>query len=70
MNWVEGGQVPETLEAVTLPAEKSEPAKHRLLCPYPLVAAYKGGSPDDASSFECSASFGTKKATFPGHEEL
>lgn len=70
MSWVEQGKAPERLEAATAPENKAEAVKHRPLCAYPKVAAYIGGSPDDLSSYECAASFGTKKATFPGHEEL
>ena len=69
-NWVEKGKVPDQLDAATIPADKGEAVKYRPLCPYPQVAAYKGGSPDEASSFECAAAFGTKKATFPEHGEL
>lgn len=46
--------------------------KKRPLCQYPKVAAYVGGNPNEASSFECADSFGTKKASeeFPEHSEL
>ncbi len=55
--WVEEGKAPETL-----PAERRERTgeitRSRPLCPYPLVAKYKGtGSTDDAANFVCSEGF-------------
>ena len=69
MDWVENGKAPDQLDASTFPVE-NETIKHRILCPYPLVAAYVGGDPDEASSFGCAESFGTKKASLPDHSEL
>lgn len=45
--------------------------KTRPLCQYPKVAAYIGGDPDKASSYECADGFGTKKASeeFPKPKE-
>jgi len=55
--WVEQGDAPETLGAVRRD-EGGKIVRSRPLCQYPLVARYKGrGSTDDASSFECKASF-------------
>jgi Tannase and feruloyl esterase len=56
VDWVENGIVPETLNGTTLPGASGK-VRHAPLCPYPLVAAYKGGGIDEASSFECQASF-------------
>ena len=66
IRWVEEGVAPETLDAATVPANKSEAAKHRPLCPYPLVAAYVGGDLSEAGSFECAESFDIPKR----HTEL
>jgi feruloyl esterase len=66
VNWVEKGQVPESVVAsargsgnaggvnADLPAAWSA-ARTRPLCAYPKVARYKGsGSVEDAASFTCS----------------
>ncbi len=57
--WVEQGAAPERLIAVTRKVASdpaSEVVRSRPLCPYPLVAAYKGtGSTDDAANFACAA---------------
>ncbi|EMD00199.1 hypothetical protein BAUCODRAFT_102615 [Baudoinia panamericana UAMH 10762] len=67
IKWVEEGIAPETLSAASLPVNgKAESARHRILCPYPLVAAYTGGNPNDAASFTCAESFDATK----GHDEL
>jgi hypothetical protein len=47
--WVEQGQAPDLI----LASGKAVPGVTRPLCAYPLVARYKGGSPNDAASFEC-----------------
>lgn len=70
VEWVEKGKAPEKLDAATIPTGESEAVKHRPLCPYPKVASYKGGNPNEASSFECAETFGSKKATIPEHGEL
>jgi feruloyl esterase len=50
--WVEKGQAPERMIATHLTAGKVD--RSRPLCPYPLVARYKGsGSTDEAASFAC-----------------
>lgn len=55
--WVEDGKAPKTLDAVRRD-ETGSVIRSRPLCPYPLVARYKGrGSTDDASNFRCSAGF-------------
>jgi Tannase and feruloyl esterase len=56
-SWVEDGRAPAILSAA-----RRNPAgavtRSRPLCPYPLVAKYKGvGSTDDAANFVCSAGF-------------
>jgi feruloyl esterase len=54
VSWVEDGKAPETLVA----RGGQGGARTRPLCPYPLVARYKGtGSADDAANFACSAGF-------------
>ncbi|KAH7058906.1 Tannase/feruloyl esterase [Macrophomina phaseolina] len=53
--WVEEGIAPETLPASVTVAGNA--TRELNLCPYPLVAAYKGGDILKASSYECSASF-------------
>ena len=70
VNWVEKGKAPDKLDAATTPKDSSEAVKHRSLCPYPSVQRYKGGDPNEASSFECAATFGNKKAKEPEHGEL
>jgi hypothetical protein len=55
--WVEEGKAPEILEA-SCSAQEMNTSRTRPLCPYPLVAKYKGtGSTDDAASFTCSTAF-------------
>jgi feruloyl esterase len=57
VTWVEQGTPPETLPA-TRRDDTGKTIRSRPLCQYPLVARYKGkGSTDEASSFECRASF-------------
>jgi hypothetical protein len=62
--WVEQGQAPERVKAAArgaganvvnpeVPANWS-PGRTRALCPYPKVAVYAGGNPEDAASFSCS----------------
>lgn len=70
-DWVEHGKAPETLQAATLSMDPTAAVKTRPLCQYPQVAAYVGGDPDNASSFKCADSFGSKKASeFVRHAEL
>lgn len=55
VSWVENGKAP-----ATLPASRQTPSGPRtsILCPYPLVAKYKGtGSTDEAANFSCSKGF-------------
>ncbi|HVO12335.1 MAG TPA: tannase/feruloyl esterase family alpha/beta hydrolase [Vicinamibacteria bacterium] len=53
--WVEQGQAPSAIVATRF--VDNDPAKGaqrtRPLCPYPQVARYAGGNPDDAASFAC-----------------
>ena len=57
VRWVEKGDAPDTLDAIRTDATGSV-LRSRPLCPYPLVARYKGrGSTDDAASFRCSKHF-------------
>jgi feruloyl esterase len=54
--WVEQGEAPREIVA-TQPGPEGTVLRTRPLCPYPLVARYKGsGSVDNARSFECGAS--------------
>ncbi|SFV05691.1 tannase/feruloyl esterase family alpha/beta hydrolase [Pseudoduganella namucuonensis] len=59
VNWVEQGQAPDSVRAVSrtaalnnglgaIPANRSRP-----LCAYPKVAKYNGGSIEEAASFSC-----------------
>lgn len=50
MDWVEKGTAPDRIIATG----ESFPGVSRPLCPYPLVARYKGGDEKSADSFECS----------------
>jgi hypothetical protein len=50
MAWVEEGRAPERI----LATGRSFPGMTRPLCPYPLVARYKGGDANNADSFVCS----------------
>lgn len=53
VRWVEKGEAPETLSAVRKDATGAV-VRRRPLCPFPLVAKYKGsGSTDDAANFVC-----------------
>jgi feruloyl esterase len=47
--WVEQGQAPDRVIA----SGRAFPGKTRPLCPYPKVARYDGGNPDDQKSFAC-----------------
>jgi hypothetical protein len=58
IKWVEEGIAPETLVGTS--SSVNGTVRHQPLCPYPLVSAYKGGDPSQASSFECAASFTAK----------
>ena len=52
VNWVEAGNVPESLRAARVVRGQVEMT--RKLCPYPERAEYDGkGDPDQASSFRC-----------------
>lgn len=55
-NWVEHGVAPDRLIATRFAddAPATRQVKFtRVLCPYPAVAAYKSGDPNDAASFAC-----------------
>jgi feruloyl esterase len=55
-NWVEKGEAPERLIATKFADEtpgNRQVKFTRVLCPYPSVAAYKSGDPNDAASFAC-----------------
>ena len=64
VRWVEHGEAPQQIVATArgagnaggangdLPAGWS-PARTRPLCPYPTVARYLGGDPEQAASFAC-----------------
>jgi Tannase and feruloyl esterase len=57
LSWVENGKAPSTLTAARRDRTGAI-TESRPLCPYPLVAKYKGsGSTDDAANFSCSAGF-------------
>jgi Tannase and feruloyl esterase len=57
VRWVEHGDDPDTLDAIRTDANGNV-VRSRPLCPYPLVARYKGhGSTDDARNFRCSKHF-------------
>lgn len=49
--WVEKGQAPAYMAA----RGKAFPGKEQPLCPYPQVAQYKGGNPDQLASYRCEA---------------
>lgn len=54
--WVEEGVAPERLIATKYADDKPETRQvkfTRVLCPYPQVARYKSGDPNDAASFSC-----------------
>ncbi len=52
--WVESDRVPDKIAAEHVTNGNVD--RIRPLCAYPQIAKYKGaGSPDDASSFACSA---------------
>jgi feruloyl esterase len=52
INWVEGHQEPRTMLSRHFNSTGGI-AFTRTLCPYPGVAFYKGGNPNDAASFHC-----------------
>ena len=56
VKWVEEGVAPDELAGTSAPGIDGTVLR-RPLCPYPLVAAYRGGDPSEASSFECAVSF-------------
>lgn len=47
--WVEHGRAPDRV----LASGAAFPGRTRPLCPYPTVARYVGGNPEDAASFAC-----------------
>jgi hypothetical protein len=47
--WVEQGKAPDRVVA----SGRAFPGKTRPLCPYPKVARFDGGNPDDEKSFSC-----------------
>jgi hypothetical protein len=47
--WVEKGQAPDRVVA----SGKAFPGKTRPLCPFPKVARFDGGNPDNQESFSC-----------------
>ena len=49
MAWVEEGRAPDRIKATG----KAFPGASRPICPYPLVARYKGGDVNNADSFTC-----------------
>jgi feruloyl esterase len=54
INWVEGGDEPEQLDAARVVGGSTKFT--RKLCPYPQRARYNGsGDPNDAGSFHCVA---------------
>ena len=54
MDWVEKGTAPEQLTGAHV--ESGKTTRTRPLCPYPLVARYKGtASIDEAANFSCVA---------------
>jgi feruloyl esterase len=56
LSWVEDGKAPATLTATR--RDQTGAARSRPLCPYPLVAKYKGtGSTDESANFVCSTGF-------------
>lgn len=68
MRWVEEGIAPDVLAGTSPPVNGK--VQHRPLCPYPLVSAYKGGDPNQASSFECAASFDTRVTFDTGRKDM
>jgi hypothetical protein len=71
VKWVEEGVAPETLPGKSTPMDgESATVRHRPLCPYPLVAAYKGGDANRAESFACAEGFEKFKALWGAHGEL
>jgi feruloyl esterase len=59
VDWVERGQAPERIEASVRPDNPDvpsnwSPTRTRPLCPWPLVARYRGGDAEQARSFSCS----------------
>jgi feruloyl esterase len=48
-SWVEKGEAPDRVVATG----NAFPGRTRPLCPYPQVARYTGGNPEDAASFAC-----------------
>ena len=49
VDWVEKGKAPDRVIATG----SAFPGVSRPLCPYPQVARYQGGDPDEAASFSC-----------------
>ena len=54
VTWVERHKAPESLLATAGP-RSPWPGRQRPVCAYPAVARYKGGDPEQASSFRCAA---------------
>jgi feruloyl esterase len=71
VKWVEEGVTPDLLDtqSMTIAGEGEEVVHRRPLCPWPMVAAFRGGGrdPRKAESFVCRDGFGEKE---DGHDEL
>lgn len=52
VRWVEQGEAPDRIIA-TAGTSTPWPGRTRPLCPYPLIARYVGGNPEEAGSFAC-----------------
>lgn len=65
VKWVEEGIPPDSLHAAN-----AQTGMQRPLCPYPLVAAYKGRDIKKAASFECAESFEKFADRWELHTEL
>jgi hypothetical protein len=57
--WVEKGSAPGPIVATKF--QGAEVKMTRPLCPYPQVAQFKGGDPNDAASFACAAPAAARK---------
>lgn len=65
VKWVEDGIPPDSLSGANV-----QKGMRRPLCPYPLVAAYKGGDVKEAASYECAESFEKFADRWEAHMEL
>lgn len=70
VDWVEKGVAPKKLDGKIPPSAAALGGHERIFCPYPQVAAYKGGSTSKKESYECADDFRKFEKLWDQHAEL